>query len=214
MTLSPLPLLVLTAGAVGVLHTIVPDHWAPIAIIARNRRWSQGQTARAAAIAGLGHTVSTLLIGAVAWAAGALAAQRFGRAVDIAAGIALVVFGLWTTIAGVRELREPLPQDVDEAERALKRGHSRTALLLIVGSSPSVEVLPAFFAASPLGVGALLIMAIVFAVTTIGTYVVTCVVSAAGLSRLGYPAIERYGEVISGVFVTAIGLVFLIWFRP
>lgn len=161
-------------------------------------------------MAGTGHTLSTLAIGAVAWGAGAYAAQRFGRAVDVAAGVALIAFGLWTTLAGLRELRAP-PQS-DEAVRAPRRS-SRTALLLIVGSSPSVEVLPAFFAAAPLGVGALLLMAIVFAFTTIGTYVGTTVLSAAGLERMSFPAIECYGEVISGVFVAVIGAVFLIWFR-
>lgn len=30
-------LLVVTVGAVGVLHTLVPDHWAPIVILARQR---------------------------------------------------------------------------------------------------------------------------------------------------------------------------------
>jgi hypothetical protein len=160
-------------------------------------------------VAGTGHTLSTLAIGAVAWGAGAYAAQRFGRAVDVAAGVALIAFGLWTTLAGLRELRAPPP---DASVRTPRRS-SRTALLLIVGSSPSVEVLPAFFAAAPLGVGALLLMAIVFAFTTIGTYVGTTLLSAAGLERMSFPAIECYGEVISGVFVAVIGGVFLIWFR-
>lgn len=195
------------------LHTIVPDHWAPIAIIARNRGWSRAQTARAAAIAGFGHTVSTLLIGVVAWLAGTLAAQRFGHLVDLAAGIGLVVFGLWTVIASIRELNEPPKEDFDHAVGALRRASSRTALLLIVGSSPSIEVLPAFLAAARLGVSALALMAFVFALTTIGTYVITCVVSAAGLERLRFAAIERYGEVTSGVFVMIIGLIFLLWFR-
>ncbi|HLW38122.1 MAG TPA: hypothetical protein VKR99_06805 [Candidatus Eremiobacteraceae bacterium] len=209
-----MPLLVLTAGGVGVLHTIVPDHWAPIAVIARSRRWSPAHTARTAAIAGFGHTVSTLIIGAIAWGAGALAAQRFGHAVDIAAGAGLVGFGLWTVGAGLRELRAPPPQtEFDQALRTARGVSSRTALLLIIGSSPSVEVLPAFFAAAPLGAGALLIMALVFAFTTIGTYVVTCMLSAAGLERLSFPAVECYGEVISGIFVTLVGLVFLLWFR-
>jgi len=104
VTSSPLALLVFTAGAVGVLHTVVPDHWAPIAVIARQRRWSRRETARAAAGAGLGHTLSTLLIGAVAWAAGSVAAVRYGRDINIAAGFALVAFGLWSALSGLREI--------------------------------------------------------------------------------------------------------------
>jgi hypothetical protein len=41
-------LLVPTVAVVGVFHTIVPDHWAPIALLARQRGWSKGETVRAA----------------------------------------------------------------------------------------------------------------------------------------------------------------------
>ena len=71
--------------AVGVLHTIVPDHWVPITLIARAQGWSARETALAALKAGTGHVVSTLLIGAIVWIAGAAFATRFGNAVSIAA---------------------------------------------------------------------------------------------------------------------------------
>lgn len=206
---SPLWLLVVTVGAVGILHTIVPDHWAPISLIARQRGWSRSQTARVAAGAGLGHAVSTIFIGVLAWFAGAIAAERLGHEINIAAGVALVAFGAWTTFAALRELKEePAPHAA--SARALP---ARTALMLILGSSPSIEVLPAFLAAAPLGAGALVALSLVFCVTTISTYVVTCVLSLAGLQRLRFAPMERYGEVISGVFVSLIGMVFLIWFR-
>ena len=47
------------------------------------------------------------------------------------------------------------------------RSDSRTALLLILGSSPMVEGIPAFFAASRYGVALLVLMAVVFAASTI-----------------------------------------------
>jgi hypothetical protein len=53
-------LLVGTVAAAGVLHTLVPDHWAPIIVIARQRRWSARRTVQAAAIAGVGHVTSVL----------------------------------------------------------------------------------------------------------------------------------------------------------
>jgi len=61
---------------------------------------------------------------------------------------------------------------------------SGTALLLILGSSPMVEGIPAFFAAAKYGVALILIMSAVFAITTIATYVVLCVYSTAGLRRV------------------------------
>src|SRR5271155_462775 len=97
-------LLVGAVAAVGVLHTIVPDHWVPIALMARQRGWSRAQTMRVAFKAGIGHVVSTLLIGAIVWLAGVAVAQRFGHWVDTLASVALVGFGLWIALSAWRDL--------------------------------------------------------------------------------------------------------------
>jgi hypothetical protein len=52
-------------------------------------------------------------------------------------------------------------------------------------------------------------MAVVFAISTIATYVVLCVSSAAGLQRLHFGKVEEYGEVLSGAFIAIVGIVFL-----
>ena len=72
-----------------------------------------------------------------------------------------------------------------------------------------VEGIPAFFAASKYGVGQLAIMAAVFAASTIGTYIATCLLGASGLERMRLGQFERYGEVLSGAFIALTGVVFL-----
>jgi len=88
---------------------------------------------------------------------------------------------------------------------------SRTALLLILGSSPMVEGIPAFFAAGKYGVGLIALMSIVFALSTIATYVLLCVYSTIGLQRVSLGPLERYGEVLSGAFIALVGVVFWVW---
>ena len=64
----------------------------------------------------------------------------------------------------------------------------RTALLLILGSSPMIEGIPAFFAAGKYGSGLIAAMAVVFAISTIATYMILCVYSTAGLQRVKFSA--------------------------
>ena len=285
MIAGPGALLVGAVAAVGVLHTIVPDHWLPIALIARERGWSRAETTRAAVQAGTGHVLSTLVIGLAVWAAGVAFAQRFGRFVDAASGIALIGFGGWVAFSAWRELhptgghghshhhRHSHPQDspllhehqsapADDrlyvplrGDAALLTRHvhihrhgsavahthwhdhfpvtahpvlaefaaepplhlhrhkttARTALLLILGSSPMVEGIPAFFAAAKYGIGLMIPMAVVFSLSTITTYVLLCVHATAGLRRLRLGAFERYGEVLSGAVIALVGLIFGLW---
>jgi hypothetical protein len=90
MNYGPELLLVGAVATVGVLHTMVPDHWVPITLIARQRGRSKSETARAALQAGIGHVLSTLLIALVVWLAGAAFAQRFGHIVDTVSSLARI----------------------------------------------------------------------------------------------------------------------------
>jgi ABC-type nickel/cobalt efflux system permease component RcnA len=234
--LAPELLLIGAVASVGVLHTMVPDHWAPITLVARQQGWTRRQTAGAALKAGTGHVLSTLVIAAVVWIAGVAFAQRFGHYVDTASSIALIGFGGWIAISSLLEMRGSgghghshghahdhhhhdhghnyeVHHHHDDAQRGGKQKiSSSTALLLILGSSPMVEGIPAFFAAAKYGAGLILIMSAVFGLTTVATYVVLCVYSTAGLQRLSLGSLEKYGEVLSGAFIALVGIAF--WFWP
>jgi nickel/cobalt transporter (NicO) family protein len=67
-------------------------------------------------------------------------------------------------------------------------------LLLILGSSPMVEGIPAFFAAGKYGVGVNSAMSVVFALSTIVTHVILCVTFTAGLQRVSLGALERMAK--------------------
>ncbi|HEX5319077.1 MAG TPA: hypothetical protein VFW46_07965 [Stellaceae bacterium] len=258
MDIAPQFLLIGAVAAIGVLHTMVPDHWVPITVIARQQGWSRRETARNAFIAGAGHVVSTLLIALAVWVAGAAFAQRFGTMVDTAASVALIAFGVWIALSAWPERHGHShphgqgghhhhqhggdasavlfrhthphrhgagPAHVHWHQHSAGTAHAialgdpplhehahaaigRAGLLLILGSSPMVEGIPAFFAAGRYGPGLIAAMASVFAVSTITTYVVLCVASVAGLQRVGIGPLERYGEVLSGAVIAALGLVF------
>lgn len=214
MASQPQLLLIGAVAAVGVLHTIVPDHWVPLTVMARQRGWSKAETAWAALRAGTGHVVSTLTIALAVWIGGAALAVRFGAFIDTLSSAALVGFGLWVAISAWHEMGHghghphPVPTPWEEARRPDNR---RSALLLILGSSPMVEGIPAFFAAGKYGPGLIAAMAVIFAVSTIATYVLLSVGSATGLQRLRLGAMEQYGEMISGGAIALVGLAFWWW---
>ena len=266
---TPQLLLVGAVAAVGVLHTVVPDHWVPITLLARRHGWSRRETARNAFVAGIGHVVSTLVIAVSVWIAGAAFAQRFAGLVDTGASLALMGFGLWIAIAAWRETRGTAAHHHHDHVHGHAGGHhhhrhhhgheaptlfrhthphrhgdgiahihwhdhapatahaialgdpplhdhahavtGRAALLLILGSSPMVEGIPAFFAAGRYGAGLIAVMAAIFAAATIATYVGLCVLSMAGLTRVSLGPLERYGEVLSGALIAALGVAFWLW---
>ncbi len=224
--------LVFTVAAVGILHTIVPDHWGPIVVVARQRGWTVAQTARAAATAGMGHVTTTLLLGLIVWYAGSLAAAQYARDVTLISAIALVAFGVWIAYGGWREAQAEghahLHRHADGTEHVHWHEHrqhgahdagdiivlhehshtvaGRTALLLILGSSPMVEGIPAFLAASTYRPHLLLMMAMVFGAATIVTYVTLSIAGLRGVQRHRLGVLEKYGEMLSGIVVALVGV--------
>ncbi|HEY1707624.1 MAG TPA: hypothetical protein VGG10_05125 [Rhizomicrobium sp.] len=215
---APALLLAIAVGVVGVLHTMVPDHWAPIALLARQRGWSRARTARAALGAGTGHVLSTLALGLAVWVAGLAVAAKFGHWIEMISSGLLIGFGVWVAYSGWREMREEQAHEHAHAHGHAYHHHDHDhhksggmALMLILGSSPMVEGLPAFFAAGKFGWGLIVVMSLVFAASTIATYVVLCVASVAGLENVKLGPLEHYGEVLSGLFIAAVGVVFWLW---
>jgi nickel/cobalt transporter (NicO) family protein len=62
---NPLPLLLGAAAIVALLHSILPDHWVPLAIVARTQRWNLPHVAWVSGLASLGHVLASLVLGGI-----------------------------------------------------------------------------------------------------------------------------------------------------
>ncbi len=116
-------MLVVAMALIGVFHTMVPDHWIPITLVSRQYRWSRGETGRFAALAGLGHVGTTLILGILVWIAGKAVAFRFGHALDTYASLGLIAFGGWFAINAWRNVRhsrsgDPHPHEPQDGEES------------------------------------------------------------------------------------------------
>src|SRR5437016_7303128 len=101
MYLGPLLLLMAGAAAVGVIHSVLPDHWVPLAVVARTERWSLWRVGRVSALAAGGHVLTSIVLGGVI----ALVGLQFQKQIEtqqghivggvlIITGIGFLVWGL------------------------------------------------------------------------------------------------------------------------
>ncbi|HVU67520.1 MAG TPA: hypothetical protein VHD63_10345 [Ktedonobacteraceae bacterium] len=82
MHISSLLLLIGAAGMVAILHSILPDHWVPLAVVARAQRWSLLRVGRITFLASLGHVLASLVLGGII----ALIGLQFQREIDTQQG--------------------------------------------------------------------------------------------------------------------------------
>jgi len=84
------------------------------------------------------------------------------------------------------------------------------ALVVIIGISPCAVLAPILFAASVQGSGPLLAAAAGFAACTIGTAAIATLLAIRSLRRLNLTFFTRYGDLLSGALVAAVGVLIMI----
>jgi nickel/cobalt transporter (NicO) family protein len=225
---TSVPLLIVAAGTVGFLHSILPDHWVPLAVIGRTQHWSITRVARVSFLASVGHVLTSLLIAAVIAAVGLQFRHTFETQQGHIVGIILILTGMgflvWalTGHSGHSHAHEHDHHHDHDDENEHARNHDdhqtahaaegsmvqRFAAIAVpfgAAASPDLTILPVALAASAIGLGAVVGCLVSFTVVTLATFVVLTV--AATLA--GYPVqgewLEEYGNYLTAAVLILIG---------
>ena len=98
MTILPM---LLAATGIGIGHAILPDHWMPLAVLARTRRYPLRRVARLALAAAVTHVVVSVLFGVALAVVGLRFRETVARHTGVVVGGVLVVTGV---VLGVMEV--------------------------------------------------------------------------------------------------------------
>jgi nickel/cobalt exporter len=82
MHLPPVALLLIGAGTVGFVHSLLPDHWVPLAVVARTQKWTMLRLARVSTLAAAGHVLTSVALGGVV----ALVGLQFQKQIETQQG--------------------------------------------------------------------------------------------------------------------------------
>jgi hypothetical protein len=221
--------LLAAAAGVAVGHAVLPDHWAPLAVLGRAQRYPMARLTRLATLAGLAHVLTSLLVGSVVIAIG----LQFRSAVE---GVENLVVGSLLIVTGIgfaafeladrgRDGHQPDAQH-DDVPTSASYGHdpdrhptasashhgesrARAAAAIMVpfgaAASPDLTILPVFLAATALGLAAAVGTLITFSLTTIIVIVVLTVSASYGSRRLQAGWLDRWGNATTAVVLIVVG---------
>lgn len=218
--------LAVTAGTAGVLHTAAgPDHYLPFVMLAKANRWGWPKLVSVTLLCGLGHVLSSVVIGLVAVAGLAalpqiewLQGHRGALAAYLLLGIGLAYF-LW----GLRQARKGHRHThahvhvngsahVHEHNHRTAHAHVHTPpsrnvfwwLFIIFVLGPCESLIPMVMAGYALGsFGGVVLISTVFSLLTLGTMLGIVVVVSAGLGQLRAAWLERYAHATAGAVIAS-----------
>ena len=219
--MKTLPALMLAAAGVGFGHAVMPDHWMPLAVLSRTRRYSTRRTVRLSLAAGVTHVVVSLVLGAALVVVGLQFRDTVSRHTDVVIGGILLVTGLvFLAMEMVGHDHSHGHEDHDHnghehdhdehSHHAHDHHRPRTLAATVIpfaaAASPDLTILPVFLAAGAVGVAASIGSLLAFAAVTIATIVGLTTATAAGAKLLTAPWIDRGANLLTAGTLLSIGV--------
>jgi nickel/cobalt exporter len=228
MASASVPLLLGAAGAVAVLHSILPDHWVPLAVVGRTQRWSLLRVARVSALASAGHVLASVVLAGIIAAIGLQFQRQLETQQGHIVGAVLVLTGVGFLMWGLTGHGHDHDHDYDHGhghdhaddaddaapvpQQTVARRLAAIAVPFGVAASPDLTILPVALAASAVGRGAVVGVIGVFAVLTMATFIgLTVLATLAGYQIKG-EWLEHHATTITALVLIAIGVVAYVGF--
>jgi sulfite exporter TauE/SafE len=216
---TELTALLITAGSIGFVHTVLgPDHYLPFVAMSRARNWSEIRTLSVTALCGLGHVLSSVVLGLIGVAIGSavtsLEAIESVRG-DLAAW-ALIAFGLVYFAWGIRRAAKNLPhkhllgtthEHHDDGSHKHKANITPWILFTIFVLGPCEPLIPVLmYPAAQSSLSGLVLVAAVFSAVTIATMMAVVFVLNRGIKILPVQNLERYAHALAGLVILLCGV--------
>jgi sulfite exporter TauE/SafE len=204
-----------TALTIGILHTLAgPDHYLPFVALSRTRGWSTLKTINVVIVCGLGHVLSSIVIGFVGIGAG-IALSGIERVEsargDIAAWL-MFAFGLGYLSWGLyRLIKNPHGHHHDPVKGS-KRQLTFWILFTIFVFGPCEPLIPILmYPASQHNYAMVAYISALFAITTIATMILVVLFMLKGISLVKFNILEKYQHVLAGgtIALCAAAILFL-----
>jgi hypothetical protein len=210
------PALLAAAAGVGFGHAILPDHWVPLAVLGRTRRYPLSRVARLSGLAGVAHVLVSIILGAVIIAVGLQFRSSVEHAQDTIIGCILIATGIGFLLLELTGHGHHHDHEHHDHEHRHNYAHPHPGGLAAVmvpfgaAASPDLTILPVFLAATTAGVATAVGAVVIFAAVTIGTIMGLTLAAARGGYQIRGEWLERWGNLFTAGVLAAIGVLVLL----
>ena len=223
--------------AVAFLHAAIPTHWLPFVVAARAQHWKKPKTLAVTGIAGAGHVLFTIVLGALVVWGGMAIDSRLGKFFPLVAGGALIALGLFYLVrqfrgAGHSHLfgghshehhdHEHEHEHKDEHDGDIEAIKSRwsqqrsdwivvAGLFALLTFSPCEAFLPVFLMGARYGWIGFALLSATLAIATVAGMVIFTSLTLAGVEKVNFRVLERFESGILGGVLCLLGMLIILF---
>ena len=189
----------------ALVHALIPNHWLPLVAVARAEKWKVREVNSITLISATAHVLGTVALGLILGMIGKELAEQYGHAINVAASISLIIFGLIYYTVNLPHHHHSQQKDVAQYKRSKRKWILIFIFMMFL--SPCLEVESLFLSAGALGMGAVTLLSVVYAVVSISGILLLVNLGNKGVNLLPAEFIEHNEKKISGVVLIAVGII-------
>lgn len=228
---NELLILIAAAASIGFFHTLFgPDHYLPFIVMSKSGKWSLRKTTLVTVVCGVGHVLSSVLLGILGVALG-IAVSKLEAVESFRGNIAawaLIAFGLVYFIWGVRRaLRSKPHKHLHDHKDGFSHMHTHNHMekhMHVHGEKSSESITPwvlftififgpcepliplLMYPAAKSSLPGLLLVTGIFGAITILTMLSIVLISTFGINLIPTARLERYTQAIAGATICLCGI--------
>jgi nickel/cobalt exporter len=192
----------------SLIHASIPNHWIPLIAIGKTEKWTLKETLAATVITGFSHTFSTIIIGIVVGIIGIKLSVNYNFIMSYIAPSILLVIGCVYVI-----MQFTVPgHHYHESEIIGKTDKKKTKIAILASLSiamfltPCVEIEAYYFQAGMIGWKGIIIVSVVYTVTTVVLMLLFVLAGYKGTQRFQSHFLEHYERLITGTVLIILGI--------
>ena len=201
-----LPVVLVSTFTVALLHTLIPSHWLCFVVVGKAQGWRRGKMLGVTAAAGAIHVATTVALGIALSALGRSLMDEEGHLLERVSAVILIGLGALYLASHLFHAGHHHDQDKAVSEKA-----AVAILVLSLVLSPCSASIPfLMLAATQAGWTAVVLIAAVLLVTTVGIMLLMVGLTSLGIERLQFSLFDRYEKLIVGLVLCALGALVLL----
>ena len=197
--------IILGSILLSVVHALIPNHWLPLVAMANTERWSRLEALTATGIAGLAHTLSTIIIGIVVGLIGYELSDRYSTLISIIAPSLLVLLGIVYLIFGAGHTHHNLSSRFQKPANKRKFPIIFT-LALAMFFSPCIEIEAYYFSAGTLGWMGIGALSAIYLLVTVSGMLLLVDFGLRGVKKFKSHFLEHHEKKITAVILIVLGI--------
>lgn len=207
-------ILLFTAASLGFIHTVLgPDHYVPFIVMSKAGKWSKLKTIWITIISGIGHVLSSVILGFIGIGFGAALHEiveiESSRG-EIASWL-MIAFGLVYFVWGMRRAIKKKGHYHFQSHHAESDHHHHHhkivnltpwIIFTIFVFGPCEVLIPLLmYPAAQQSLIGLILVTLVFGATTILTMLSIVLLGSFGVELIPLGKVERYSHALAGLFI-------------